>query len=78
MNVYVFLRVFLLIFSALLRACCWPIMILPRREPQPGCAPGSSTCSSRAPQTTAPSVVSPPLPRQLEGQHLQLCVPGQR
>jgi len=41
-------------------------------------AAGSPVCSSLAAQTTAPPVVSLPLLRQGEGQHLRLCGPGVR
>jgi hypothetical protein len=40
--------------------------------------PPSNVSSSPAPQTTAPPVDSPPLPRRVEGQHLCLCAPGAR
>ena len=40
---------------------------LPPHEEGP-CAAGSTVCSSRAAQTIAPPVVSPPLPRRMEGQ----------
>jgi len=50
--------------------------LLPHEE-QPSAA-RSTVSSSPAAQTIAPPVVSPPLPRWLEGQHLRLCAPGAR
>jgi transposase-like protein len=64
--------------SSLWRCCVLytgPILVLPRRELMANHAPGFSVCSSLAPQTTAPPVVWPPMPRQLEDQRLQMSRP---
>jgi hypothetical protein len=76
MNHQVFLLVFFLIFPfALLWALCWP-------RPVP--APSRATAKIRstlnrslcpAVHMIAPSVVSPPLPRRVEGQHLRMSPP---
>ena len=44
---------------------------LPPQEERPS-APGSTVCSRHAPQTIAPPVVSPPLPRRMWGQRLSV------
>ena len=50
---------------------------LPTQKVWPSAA-GSPVCSSRAAQTIAPPVDSPPLPCREEGQHLLLCDRGAR
>jgi hypothetical protein len=50
------------------------IFSLPPHEEGPS-APGSTVCSSPAAQTIAPPVVSPPLPRRVEGQHQRMSRP---
>jgi hypothetical protein len=76
--VYMFLLVVCLFLSlARLWRLCWFPLRLPPYEEGSSVA-RSSVCSSLAPQTTAPPVVSLPLPRQVEGQPLCLCVPGAR
>jgi transposase-like protein/IS1 family transposase len=52
-----------------------PTLVQISREQQRRCAPDSTVCSSLAPQTIAPPVVSPPLPRRVEGQCLQMSRP---
>jgi hypothetical protein len=59
-------------------SCGGPITVLPSREPLLRYAPRSPVCSSPARQTIALPVVSPPLPRQLEGHRLCQCGPGAR
>jgi hypothetical protein len=77
LQVFVFLLVVFLLSLALLWRLDWSLFGLPPRE-EGSSAPGSPVCSSLAPQMTAPPVVSLPLPRQVEGQHLRLCGPGAR
>jgi hypothetical protein len=59
--------------------CCvlfaGPFLVLPRREQLASYTAGSTICSSPAAQTMAPSVVSPPLPRRLEGQRFWMSRP---
>jgi hypothetical protein len=80
MNVHVFLLVFFLICSlALLCSLCWPYY----GPVQPRAAAKVRTVLPRlrhrpATQTIAPPVVSPPLPRRVEGPRLCLCDLGQR
>jgi hypothetical protein len=53
------------------------IFRLPPQEQGPSIPP-SNVSSSPAPQTTAPPVDLPPLPRRVEGQHLLMYAPGTR
>jgi hypothetical protein len=79
MNQHVFLLLFFLMFSlALLCSLCWPH----QGPAQSRAAAKMRTTLHRslcpAAHTIAPPVVSPPLPRRLEGQRLCQCVPGLR
>jgi hypothetical protein len=62
-------------FSSLSRyfvSCVGLIMVLSRRKQPPRFAAGSPVNSSRVAQTTAPPVVSPPLPRRMQGKGQRL------
>ena len=74
--------VFLLMFFLILTlAWLWRhgwLPLQPSTSRQERCAPRCTVCLSHAPQTIVPSVISPPLPRWVQGQFLVLYAPGVR
>jgi hypothetical protein len=76
-HVFLFLLVFFLLLSLALLCFLW----WPHHGPAQSRAAAkirSPVCSSPARQTIALPVVSPPLPRRLEGHRLCRCGPGAR